>query len=1801
MSNHTEEVQSQEDESPGGISGTFKETNGDQQELTQGPEVTVKEELEEIDLRLESEINGQINDELNGDAEIVEEAEPPVPISKEAKIPEEEVPLPISKDEPAEVTPDLPEVTEPADAVAVPEVLKEDAPVLTYHPSNTATINVLTKLFETTNIKALKLSTVQKEKFNELLPVLKAGDIPLVAIVVLLQLTNNNLNLKVLIVDAISKIYTFENVKSDFNVINYKPEGTEVVYKKYSDLCIDVMSNMFKDETDDNIELQIVKTIVNIILNENVEVHTGKLLEGIRLIYNIFILTVNENIKLIAEATLTQIIDYFFQEARLQEEAKPKDGLGSGAPPSLRESLTSLQHTFGTTDVESAGSRSSVDSESVPPPVALNNLESLNNLDDQKFTEDSNDSNLFIKDCFLIFRAMSKLSTKPIDEKFLDSRSTAVRSKLLSLKFILSILKNHISIFLNPNITISSTINNEKIPFVQSIRTYMLLALTKNSVYQLNELYSICLDIFYILITNLREEFINEIPLLFQEIFLPIVEMPLSTEFQKKYFLIIISKLANDPRLLIEFYLNFDCSPNRPNIVESIINILIKSENLNLKNYKEKKKKSESIDDEDYDSTCLGCIVSILRSLHGWAKSNEEVTMEKVPGIEETPVSPMTASFEELEVDSLKKRKTKLLEFVKLFKFKPHKTIQKLIDFNFIESDDPKYVGKFLFDNNNILDKKALGEYLGEGTTYTNEVMYEFVNQFNFSGYKLIDAIRMFLQEFRLPGESQKVDRILMKFAETYYRSHTNGIFDVNTLYVFSFSVMMLNTDLHNNQVKKRMTLEDFVKNNRGLHDGKDLPFSFLEDVYNDILNNEIIMKSEHQEAMIKGNGASSIYTGTGGIFRDRGIFGSTDNKKEYIALVKELSSNTEKAMKRSGSGLKFLPANHVKYVRSIFDNLWMSFLAALTPSFQEFNNRNITRSCLEGIELSIKIACIFELEDAKKSFINGLLQFTNLINIEEIRYKNLDAINLLLNLCVSEGEYFDDSWHDILIAISQLDRLLLISQGIDASNVPDILNAKIGGDRRASSELNRSAKSLSFFKQRNPSEVAQLHHANAKLQPEISQLLSSSELTVKIYKVFEHTNQLSITGITCFVEALKLVTLDEIESSGLSDNPRIFSLQKMVDVCACNMDRIKIEWSKLWLILGETFNQIGCNPNSKVVIFALDSLRQLSMRFLELEELAYFKFQKDFLGPFEFILAHNERLEVKLLVLECLDNLISSKYNKIKSGWISIFRVISASGKDSKQVVEKSYTLLKKTKDLYFDIIFQQEEGFENLIEAYTSLGCNQELQKINLHAISDMKGLIGTVEAKQESKSIAQQEQKTDTTPDKALVFYPILRGLTQIVLKNSDLECRSESLNTLFDSLVKYGNSFDRSLWSTICYDLLFPIFNILNNKTINQGLNNHDDLSVWLSTTLIQALKNLIALFSHFDELLPMLDGYLKLLKSCILQENDTISRIGRSCLQSIILDNSEKFQPEHWDEIEGVLIDLFDSTIAQELFLLDPLREEVPQEPEAPQEEPEFDTSTDTVVITKTPKSPGEDVSNGLPSPKMLVQASPFGTPLINASPLGLPTSQMFPLPSFGSPKNTIVIKCVLQLLMIETLSELFENEDFYKRIPFKNLLKLMEALEKSYQFSHEFNENYNLRVRLWNSGVIERLPNLLKQESSSSGVYISIIFRLLINGDKVDKAEKQELLHKLVPLCVLIIENYISLDESNKQRNINTWRPVVNEILQGYYELDEDDFIKNCPIMYDLVLNILDKQLPTDLRGTIKNFLTRVGEVYLRI
>jgi Sec7-like guanine-nucleotide exchange factor len=116
--------------------------------------------------------------------------------------------------------------------------------------------------------------------------------------------------------------------------------------------------------------------------------------------------------------------------------------------------------------------------------------------------------------------------------------------------------------------------------------------------------------------------------------------------------------------------------------------------------------------------------------------------------------------------------------------------------------------------------------------------------------------MRLFLEKFRIPGESQMIERVLDAFSKRYYetiKSILNLTIDdpdreIKTeedTCVLAFSIIMLNTDQHNPQVKRRMGFIDYTRNVRGLNSGQDFSHDYLQSIYSAIQQNEIVLAEE--------------------------------------------------------------------------------------------------------------------------------------------------------------------------------------------------------------------------------------------------------------------------------------------------------------------------------------------------------------------------------------------------------------------------------------------------------------------------------------------------------------------------------------------------------------------------------------------------------------------------------------------------------------------------------------------------------------------------------------------------------------------------------------------------------------------------------------------------------------------------------------------------------------------------------------------------------------------------------------------
>eukprot|EP00004_Rigifila_ramosa_P007117 TRINITY_DN1802_c0_g1_i1.p1 TRINITY_DN1802_c0_g1~~TRINITY_DN1802_c0_g1_i1.p1 ORF type:complete len:941 (-),score=212.16 TRINITY_DN1802_c0_g1_i1:101-2923(-) len=229
-------------------------------------------------------------------------------------------------------------------------------------------------------------------------------------------------------------------------------------------------------------------------------------------------------------------------------------------------------------------------------------------------------------------------------------------------------------------------------------------------------------------------------------------------------------------------------------------------------------------------------------------------------------------------------------------------------------------------------------------------------------------ALRTFLDGFRLPGEAQKIDRCVNVFAERFCKDNPTLFANKDTAYVLSYSVIMLNTDLHNPQVKKKMSLAEFLRNNRGIDNGQDVPKEFLEALYNSIATNEIKIKDEEEPSV-----PSSL----------------PDARRRAMLYNWQAARMKDKCLSLLRSKLRappaeYYPPTYADYVKMMFDVCWYGWMAAYNhravaipgePLPENQYEAKALRLNAEGYKFAMKVAHVFNLGEEINAFMQSLVK----------------------------------------------------------------------------------------------------------------------------------------------------------------------------------------------------------------------------------------------------------------------------------------------------------------------------------------------------------------------------------------------------------------------------------------------------------------------------------------------------------------------------------------------------------------------------------------------------------------------------------------------------------------------------------------------------------------------------------------------------------------------------------------------------------------------------------------------------------
>ncbi|TSL75305.1 IQ motif and SEC7 domain-containing protein 3 [Bagarius yarrelli] len=185
-----------------------------------------------------------------------------------------------------------------------------------------------------------------------------------------------------------------------------------------------------------------------------------------------------------------------------------------------------------------------------------------------------------------------------------------------------------------------------------------------------------------------------------------------------------------------------------------------------------------------------------------------------------------------------------------LFNINPDKGIQFLISRGFIP-DTAIGVAHFLLQRKG-LSRQMIGEFLGNSKRQFNrDVLDCVVDEMDFSMLELDEALRKFQAHVRVQGEAQKVERLIEAFSQRYCMCNPDVVqqfHNPDTIFILAFAIVLLNTDMYSPNIKpeRKMLLEDFIRNLRGVDDGADIPREMVAGIYERIQQRELRSNEDH-------------------------------------------------------------------------------------------------------------------------------------------------------------------------------------------------------------------------------------------------------------------------------------------------------------------------------------------------------------------------------------------------------------------------------------------------------------------------------------------------------------------------------------------------------------------------------------------------------------------------------------------------------------------------------------------------------------------------------------------------------------------------------------------------------------------------------------------------------------------------------------------------------------------------------------------------------------------------------------------
>ncbi|KAJ3675642.1 hypothetical protein LUZ60_004684 [Juncus effusus] len=536
--------------------------------------------------------------------------------------------------------------------------------------------------------------------------------------------------------------------------------------------------------------------------------------------------------------------------------------------------------------------------------------------------------------------------------------------------------------------------------------------------------------------------------------------------------------------------------------------------------------------------------------------------------------------------------KKKLMIAVDNFNKDPKKGFEFLQSVNLLPKNlEPNSIALFLRYTPG-LDKTLIGDYLGHHDEFCIKVLNEFAKTFDFKGMNLDTALRLFLETFRLPGESQKIQRVLEAFSERYYEQTPHIFANMDTALVLSYSLIMLNTDQHNFRVKNKMTEEDFIRNNRRINNGSDLPRDFLSELYYSICRNEIRTIPAESRT---GSGLPEMT-----LSRWLDLMAKSDKASPYVPC--DLSCC-------------FLD-------RDMFVIMSGTAVAAISVVFDYTENEQVVKSCINGFISVAKLAANYHTEEALNDLVIALCKFTTLLN-DNNNYVQADemvmnfgedikarmATEAVFYIANNYSDHIRSGWRSIVDCMLMLHKLGLLPAQLASDNSSEPSSSDSVPTNRAATPVAASqsvqvlnAPKKSYGLMGRFTQLLYLDTEEIRTQPTEEQLKAQRTALETVQKcqisnIFSESKFLHADSLIQLAHALVRGAGPPQKIGGTNEEETaVFCLDLLITITLNNRDRITLLWQEIYEHISRIVQStvMPCNLVEKAVFGLLHICQRL-------------------------------------------------------------------------------------------------------------------------------------------------------------------------------------------------------------------------------------------------------------------------------------------------------------------------------------------------------------------------------------------------------------------------------------------------------------------------------------------------------------------------------------------------------------------------------------------------------------------------------